>query len=134
MLQSMLPIFTFGASLVLMVGILAYQNRQIRLGKVDLLTADDPFDLPVLRNIISNWLSQVSRQIFLDFLKTAIRIHLFVKKQKEHSREKINEVGKKIKTFFERKKKTGPVSEFLATISHYKTKIKEIKEEIEKEK
>jgi len=126
-------IITFSVSLVLLVAILVYQTRQIKLGKVSAVIDDSPFDLPMLRNKVLTWLSDFSRHLVVTTLRIYIKITYFLKERKEASSRHLLEVRHKIAKFVERKKKSGPVSEFLETVGEYKAKIKEIKKEIEQE-
>ncbi|OGI61408.1 hypothetical protein A2645_00055 [Candidatus Nomurabacteria bacterium RIFCSPHIGHO2_01_FULL_39_9] len=130
----MAAIFTFGISLILVTAILIYQNRQIKLGRVQMITTDDPLDFFGFKNELSNWLSDLSRSFVTGILKVFIKISFFLKEQRESNKNRFQVVKEKINRFIEKEKSVGPVSDFLQTVGEYKAKIKKIKKEIEEEK
>ena len=127
----MFSIITFGASLIVIIIILIYQNKQIKEGKIAPVVADSFLDWPSFQNKFRNWLSNFSRQIITIVLRISIKISFFLREGRGFRQKKWAIVKQKIAKFIERKKNTGPVSEFLETIGQYKAKIKQIKKEIE---
>ena len=125
-------IIIFSISFAGLVGILVYQTRRVKLGKVAMIY-DDPFDWPELKNRFANWLLDFAREMVITGLRLYIRVIYFLKTQQEHSRRQFDLIKQKIGKFIEKEKKSGPVSDFLSTIGEYKEKIQEIKKEIEKE-